>query len=153
MAPTFAPDYTLAGRYRILELVGVGRTAEVYAAEDLSLQRRVAVKVLLPDLAAHEDIRRAFRDRIIRASKLSHPHLARVFDGGQEHGSIFMISEYLSGGSLEDVLRADDASAWTKALASDATSPTRSPTCTNTASFSARSLPPNCSLTTKDACE
>jgi serine/threonine-protein kinase len=105
MAPTFVPDYTLAGRYRILELVGVGRTAEVYAAEDLSLQRRVAVKVLLPDLAAHEDIRRAFRDRIIRASKLSHPHLARVFDGGQEHGAIFMISEYLSGGSLEDVLR------------------------------------------------
>ncbi len=105
MASTFAPDYTLAGRYRILELVGVGRTAEVYAAEDLSLQRRVAVKVLLPDLAAHEDIRRAFRDRIIRASKLSHPHLARVFDGGQEHGAIFMISEYLSGGSLEDVLR------------------------------------------------
>ena len=105
MAPTFVPDYTLAGRYRILELVGVGRTAEVYAAEDLSLQRRVAVKVLLPELAAHEDIRRAFRDRIIRASKLSHPHLARVFDGGQEHGAIFMISEYLSGGSLEDVLR------------------------------------------------
>jgi serine/threonine-protein kinase len=105
MAPTFAPDYTLAGRYRILDLVGVGRTAEVYAAEDLSLQRRVAVKVLLPDLAAHEEIRRAFRDRIIRASKLSHPHLARVFDGGQEHGAIFMISEYLSGGSLEDVLR------------------------------------------------
>jgi serine/threonine-protein kinase len=105
MAPTFAPDYTLAGRYRILELVGVGRTAEVYLAEDLSLQRRVAVKVLLADLASHEEIRRAFRDRIIRASKLSHPHLARVFDGGQEHGSIFMISEFLSGGSLEDVLR------------------------------------------------
>jgi beta-lactam-binding protein with PASTA domain/tRNA A-37 threonylcarbamoyl transferase component Bud32 len=106
MAPTLAPDYTLAGRYRIQELLGVGRTAEVYTAEDLSLQRRVVVKVLLADLAAHEEIRRAFRERIIRASKLSHPHLARVFDGGQEHGSIFMISEYLSGGSLEDVLRA-----------------------------------------------
>ncbi|MCU1362590.1 MAG: hypothetical protein JWM55_418 [Acidimicrobiaceae bacterium] len=105
MAPTFAPDYTLAGRYRIIELLGVGRTAEVYLADDLSLQRRVAVKVLLPDLAAHEEVRRAFRDRIIRASKLSHSHLARVFDGGQEHGAIFMISEYLSGGSLEDLLR------------------------------------------------
>ncbi|MFY9782802.1 MAG: protein kinase [Acidimicrobiales bacterium] len=105
MAPTFAPDYTLAGRYRILELLGVGRTAEVYAAEDLSLQRRIVVKVLLADLAAHEEIRRAFRDRIVRASTLSHPHLARVFDGGQEHGAIFMISEYLAGGSLEDVLQ------------------------------------------------
>ena len=106
MAPTFSPDYTLAGRYRIRELLGVGQTAEVYVAEDLSLHRRVAVKVLLADLAAHEEIRRAFRDHIIRAATLSHPHLARVFDGGQESGAIFMISEYLSGGSLEDVLSA-----------------------------------------------
>lgn len=106
MAPTFSPDHLLAGRYRIVHLLGVGQTAEVYEAEDLSLQRRVVVKVLLADLAAHESVRRAFRDRIIRASTLSHPHLARVFDGGQESGAIFMISEYLSGGSLEDVLAA-----------------------------------------------
>jgi serine/threonine-protein kinase len=106
MAPTFSPDYTLAGRYRILELLGVGQTAEAYVAEDLSLHRRVVVKVLLADLAAHEEIRRAFRDHIIRAATLSHPHLARVYDGGQESGAIFMISEYLSGGSLEDVLSA-----------------------------------------------
>ncbi len=106
MAPTFSPDHMLAGRYRIVHLLGVGQTAEVYEADDLSLQRRVVVKVLLADLAAHEDIRRAFRDRIIRASTLSHPHLARVFDGGQESGAIFMISEYLSGGSLDDVLAA-----------------------------------------------
>jgi serine/threonine-protein kinase len=105
MAPTFSPDHLLAGRYRIVHLLGVGQTAEVYEAEDVSLQRRVAVKVLLPGLAQHEDIRRAFRDRIIRAATLSHPHLARVYDGGQESGAIFMISEYLGGGSLEDVLR------------------------------------------------
>jgi serine/threonine-protein kinase len=106
MAPTFAPEHTLAGRYRISRLLGVGRTAEVYLAEDISLQRNVVVKVLLPDLASHESIRRAFRDHIVRAATLSHPHLARVYDGGQEHGAIFMISEYLSGGSLEDALRA-----------------------------------------------
>lgn len=106
MAPMFSPDHLLAGRYRIVHLLGVGQTAEVYEAEDLSLQRRVVVKVLLADLAAHESVRRAFRDRIIRASTLSHPHLARVFDGGQESGAIFMISEYLSGGSLDDVLAA-----------------------------------------------
>jgi serine/threonine protein kinase len=106
MAPTFSPDHLLAGRYRIVHLLGVGQTAEVYEADDLSLGRRVVVKVLLADLAAHEDIRRAFRDRIIRAASLSHPHLARVYDGGQESGAIFMISEYLSGGSLDDVLAA-----------------------------------------------
>ena len=105
MAPsTFAPGHNLVGRYRIQALLGVGQTTEVYLAEDLSLQRSVVVKVLLPRLAGHEDVRRAFRDRIVRAATLSHPHLARVFDGGQESGAIFMICEYLSGGSLEDVL-------------------------------------------------
>ena len=103
-AATFAPDHEVVGRYRIVELLGVGRTAEVYRAEDRSLHRTVVVKVLLADLAAHEDVRRAFRDNIVRAATLSHPHLARVYDGGQESGSIFVVSEYLSGGSLEDVL-------------------------------------------------
>ena len=105
-AATFAPDHEVVGRYRIAELLGVGRTAEVYRAEDRSLHRTVVVKVLLAGLASHEDVRRAFRDNIVRAATLSHPHLARVYDGGQESGSIFVVSEYLSGGSLEDVLAA-----------------------------------------------
>jgi len=101
---TYNPGHELAGRYRIVELLGVGQTAEVYLADDLSLNRSVVVKVLLADLAGHEDVRRNFRERIVRSATLSHPHLARVYDGGQESGSIFMISEYLSGGSFEDVL-------------------------------------------------
>ena len=105
MSPTFAPGHDLVGRYRILELLGVGATAEVYRADDLSLQRNVVVKVLLGELAAYEDVRRSFRDRIIRTATLNHPQVARVYDGGQESGSIFMVTEYLSGGSLEDVLR------------------------------------------------
>ena len=106
MASTFTPNYELAGRYRIIDLIGVGHTAEAYLAEDLSLNRTVVVKVLLPALAQHEEVRRAFRDNIVRSATLSHPHLARVYDGGQEHGAIFMITEYLGGGSLEDVLSA-----------------------------------------------
>ena len=101
---TFSSGHHLVNRYRIDELLGVGHTAEVYVAQDFSLQRTVVVKVLLPRLAEHEDVRRNFRDRIIRAATLSHPHLARVYDGGQEAGAIFMITEYLTGGSLEDVL-------------------------------------------------
>jgi serine/threonine protein kinase/beta-lactam-binding protein with PASTA domain len=101
---TYNPGHELAGRYRIVELLGVGQTAEVYLADDLSLNRSVVVKVLLADLAGHEDVRRNFRERIVRSATLSHPHLARVYDGGQESGSIFMISEYLSGGSFEDIL-------------------------------------------------
>lgn len=102
--PTFYSGYDLVGRYRIIEMHGVERNAEVYSAEDLSLGRTVTVKVLLASLTTHEDVRRAFRTNIVRASMLSHPHVARVFDGGQEAGAIFMITEYLDGGSLEDVL-------------------------------------------------
>ncbi|HSN02689.1 MAG TPA: protein kinase [Acidimicrobiales bacterium] len=104
MSTTFAPDHALVGRYRIIDLIGVGHTAEVYRAEDLSLHRTVVVKVLLAKWAAHEDVRRDFRDAIIRAATLGHPHVARVYDGGQESGSIFVVTEYLSGGSLEDLL-------------------------------------------------
>ena len=103
-SPTFAPGHDLVGRYRIVELLGVGHTAEVYTAEDLSLRRTVVVKVLLANLAAYEDVRRTFRDLIVRSATLSHPHLERVFDGGQSSGAIFMVTEYLSGGSLENVL-------------------------------------------------
>jgi serine/threonine protein kinase len=49
--PTFASGHLLVNRYRISELLGVGQTAEVYLAEDTSLQRSVVVKVLLPRLA------------------------------------------------------------------------------------------------------
>ncbi len=104
----YAPGYQVVGRYRILDTIGVGGTAEVYLAEDLVLDRRVALKTLRPDLAEHEDVRRAFRTQIIRAATLSHPHIARVFDGGQEAGTIFVVTEYLDNGSLEDRLAAGE---------------------------------------------
>jgi eukaryotic-like serine/threonine-protein kinase len=106
MASSFAPGHEFAGRYRLIELIGVGHTVEVYRAEDLTLQRDVVVKVLLAHLAEHEEVRRAFRDHIIQSAAYRHPHVARVFDGGQQSGFIFMVGEYLPGGSLEDLLRA-----------------------------------------------
>ena len=105
MPSSFAPGHEFAGRYRLIELIGVGHTVEAYRAEDLTLQREVVIKVLSASLAAHEEVRRAFRDHIIQAATFRHPHVARVYDGGQQAGSIFMVGEYLSGGSLEDLLR------------------------------------------------
>ena len=106
MESSFVPGHEFAGRYRLTQLIGVGHTAEVYLAEDLTLQRRVVVKVLLAHLAAHEEVRRAFRDQIVQCAAFRHPHLAQVLDGGQQSGAIFMVAEYLGGGSLEDLLRA-----------------------------------------------
>jgi eukaryotic-like serine/threonine-protein kinase len=104
MAPLFFEGHVVAGRYRVAEVLGVGEAAEAYRAEDLSLHRTVVVKALVPEVASHEAVRREFRDRIVRASTLSHPHIPRVYDGGQEHGTIFVVSEYLPGGTLEDRL-------------------------------------------------
>ncbi len=100
----FPNGHVVAGRYRVAEHLGSGEVAEAYRAEDLSLHRTVVVKALVAGLAGHEAVRREFRNRIVRASTLSHPHLPRVFDGGQEHGAIFVVGEYLAGGSLEDRL-------------------------------------------------
>src|ERR1035437_3980411 len=105
MPSSFAPGHEFAGRYRLIELLGVGHTVEAYRADDLTLQREVVIKVLNANLASHEEVRRAFRDQIIQTATFRHPHLARVYDGGQHAGSIFMVSEYLNGGSLEDILR------------------------------------------------
>jgi serine/threonine-protein kinase len=103
-ATTFSPGHVLAKRYQIQELIGVGTTAEVYIAEDLSLHRTIVAKVLLPELAAHNDVRNEFRDHIVRGATLSHPSIAKIFDGGQDSGAYFMITEYLPGGSLADLI-------------------------------------------------
>ena len=82
----------------------MGTTAEVYIAEDLSLHRTIVAKVLLPELAAHNDVRNEFRDHIVRGATLSHPSIAKIFDGGQDSGAYFMITEYLPGGSLAELI-------------------------------------------------
>jgi serine/threonine-protein kinase len=94
-------DRTIAGRYRLLELLGKGSMSTVWLAEDAELGRRVAVKVLGP---------RADRSRFDRearaAAALSHPHLCGLFDYGEDGERAYMVLEYLPGGTLEERLAA-----------------------------------------------
>jgi eukaryotic-like serine/threonine-protein kinase len=91
---------TVAGRYRLLEPLGRGPMSSVWLAHDDELQRQVAVKMLGPtaDPARFEREARA-------AAALSHPHIAALYDYGEERGRPYMVLEYLSDGSLEDRLR------------------------------------------------
>jgi serine/threonine protein kinase len=91
---------TVAGRYRLLEPLGRGPMSSVWLAYDDELQRQVAVKMLGPtaDPARFEREARA-------AAALSHPHIAALYDYGEERGRPYMVLEYLSDGSLEDRLR------------------------------------------------
>ena len=93
----------LGGRYRLVAPIGSGASAQVFLAEDVTLRRRVAVKVLHPTLAEDEAFLRRFRDEARAAAALSHPNLMAVYDWGEDNGP-YLVLEYLGGGSLRALL-------------------------------------------------
>src|SRR5690348_12915812 len=94
----------IAGRYRLDELLGRGGMSEVWAATDLELGRRVALKLLAPN----EDNARFEREARAVAA-LGHPNVTQLYDYGESGGRPFMVLEYLAGGSLEELMRASGA--------------------------------------------
>ncbi len=94
----------LAGRYRIESPLGTGASAHVFAAHDTTLNRRVAVKVLHPALAADAGFLRRFLAEAQAAAALTHPHVLSVYDWGQDERGPFLVFEHLGGGSLRDLL-------------------------------------------------
>jgi eukaryotic-like serine/threonine-protein kinase len=95
----------LGGRYRIIAPIGIGASARVYLADDITLRRRVAVKILHEALAADDAFLRRFRAEAQSAASLNHPHVLGVYDWGHDDVP-FLVSEYLSGGSLQSMLDA-----------------------------------------------
>jgi eukaryotic-like serine/threonine-protein kinase len=97
----------LGKRYRLLSALGTGASAHVFLAEDVSLQRYVAVKVLQPGLATDESFLKRFRAEARSVASLNHPHVLRVFDWGEDTDGPYLVLEYLGGGSLRDMLDQD----------------------------------------------
>lgn len=93
----------LADRYRIERELGQGGMATVYLAEDLKHDRKVAVKVLKPELAAVVGGDR-FITEIRTTANLQHPHILPLFDSGQAGGFLFYVMPYVVGESLRDRL-------------------------------------------------
>ncbi len=96
----------LAARYRIERVLGEGGMATVYLAEDVKHHRRVAVKVMRPDLAATVGAERFLREIDI-AAQLSHPHILPVHDSGEEAGVLFYVMPHVDGESLRERLGRD----------------------------------------------
>jgi serine/threonine-protein kinase len=94
----------LGKRYRLLSALGTGASAHVFLAEDVSLQRHVAVKVLQPALATDDAFLKRFRAEARSVASLNHPHVLRVFDWGEDSDGPYLVLEYLGGGSLRDLL-------------------------------------------------
>jgi len=95
----------LAGRYRLLGVIGSGASGRVYVADDTRLRRRVAVKVLHSALADDAGFLRRFRKEAQLAASLHHPNVVTVFDWGEDIVP-FMVLELLEGGSLRGILDA-----------------------------------------------
>jgi serine/threonine-protein kinase len=96
----------LAGRYRLDREIGRGGTASVFLADDRRHLRRVAIKLLDPDLGRRVGAER-FLQEIEVAARLTHPHILPVFDSGEADGLLFYVMPYLAGDSLRQWLVRD----------------------------------------------
>jgi len=93
----------LADRYRIDRELGAGGMATVYLAEDLKHNRKVAVKVLKPELAVAIGAER-FLGEIKTTANLQHPHILALHDSGEVNGTVFYVMPFVEGESLRDRL-------------------------------------------------
>ena len=104
MAEPFAHlTIALADRYRLEREVGQGGMATVYLAHDLRHDRKVALKVLRPELSAILGAER-FLAEIKTTANLQHPHILSLFDSGEADGLVFYVMPYVEGESLRDRL-------------------------------------------------
>ena len=95
---------TLAGRYEITRLLGRGGMAVVFLAEDLALERQVAIKVLPPEMSHDTKLIPRFQQEAKTAAKLDHPNIIPIYRVESEAGLVYFVMKYVTGRSLEQVL-------------------------------------------------
>jgi eukaryotic-like serine/threonine-protein kinase len=93
----------LAGRYDVAHLLGAGGMATVYLAQDLKHDRKVAIKVLRPELAAVIGAERFLRE-IKTIANLQHPHILGLIDSGEVNGTAYYVMPFVEGESLRERL-------------------------------------------------
>jgi serine/threonine-protein kinase len=95
----------LCNRFRLDEKIGSGGMSTVYRAFDETLERWVAIKVLLADMSQDEDQLERFRREARAAARLAHPHVVTVIDAGEDDGRPFIVFEYVEGETLKERIR------------------------------------------------
>src|SRR5512140_512342 len=92
------PGDTLAGKYRIERLIGQGGMGAVYVAQHEILHQPVAIKLLLPEIAASPEAVSRFLNEARAAARIRNEHVAAVMDVGKlDNGSAYMVLEFLDG--------------------------------------------------------
>ena len=94
----------LEGRYEIIRLLGRGGMAAVFLAQDLVLEREVAIKVLPPDMTRDGQLIVRFQQEAKTAAKLDHPNIIPIHRVESEAGLVYIVMKYVTGQSLEDKL-------------------------------------------------
>ncbi|MEO6418370.1 MAG: serine/threonine-protein kinase, partial [Polyangiaceae bacterium] len=96
---------TLSGRYKIEKLLGEGGMGAVYQAEHTHMRKRLAVKVLHPEMSRLPEVVARFEREAMAAAHIDHPNVATATDFGKlEDGSFFLVLEFVEGESLRDVI-------------------------------------------------
>ncbi len=103
MPETVAPGRVLGGRYRLTRELARGGMATVWDAQDPLLSRRVAVKILHPELAIDDSVRARFRHEAVAAAKLSHPAIVATYDTGDD-GVAYIVMQLVEGPTLRRML-------------------------------------------------
>jgi eukaryotic-like serine/threonine-protein kinase len=116
---TGAPDVLIGRRlkhFEVLSLLGRGGMGTVYLANDMALERPVALKVLAPKIAHDPSIIARFVREARAQARLRHPNVAQIYFISEEQGLHFLVMEYLHGPTLEQVLEREECIPWRRAM-------------------------------------
>ncbi|WP_296010922.1 Stk1 family PASTA domain-containing Ser/Thr kinase [uncultured Adlercreutzia sp.] len=96
---------TFGDRYEIKDRIGIGGMAEVYRAQDNTLGRVVAVKVMLPQFAADPQFTQRFRQEAAAAANLQSPYIVNVYDWGHDDDTYYIVMEFVRGSDLKTAIQ------------------------------------------------
>jgi serine/threonine protein kinase len=105
MEHNIADTPMLSNRYKLLETLGAGGMAVVYRAQDMMLERPVAIKLLRQDYSGNTGFRNQFRLEAKAAANLSHPNIVTVHDFGFDAGRLFIVMEFVPGKDLKSLIK------------------------------------------------
>ena len=97
-------DYIIAERYELLELIGQGGMADVYLAQDIILNRTIAIKILRTSLAKDPIYVTRFQREASAAAALSHKNIVEIYDVGEDEDKYYIVMEYVPGMTLKELI-------------------------------------------------
>lgn len=106
----------VVGSYRIVEKIGEGGMGAVYRAVDEMLDREVAVKAIRPELVREPEIVERFRTEARVLARINHPAIATIYSFFHDGGEMFLAMEFVRGRTLSEVLAAEGALPWRRAV-------------------------------------